>query len=236
MAYFPIFLDLTGRKCVVIGGGEVAARKVASLLDAGAEVLVVSPAVNATLRDLARNHSIRHLKRAYEHGDMEGAALVFAATDDPALHQCLYAEARGRGIPINVADVPNLCTFISPAVLTRGALKIAVSTAGASPGMAKRIVEQLERLFGPEYGVTLEILRAARHHLKSTETNVQTRATKLTALAASRIPEYLRKGDFEDIDKLLRHHVGAGLEALGLSRLVNHTIDKSEPTDTPAAQ
>src|SRR5579872_3437819 len=191
MAYLPIFLDLTGRKCVVVGGGDVAARKVTALLDARADVLVVSPEVNATLADFARNRSIRHLKRDYAQGDMEGAGLVFAATDDSALHQRLYAEARGRGIPINVADVPNLCTFISPAVLTRGALKIAVSTGGASPGMAKRIVEQLERLFGPEYGVTLEIMRAARHHLKSTEPSIQTRATKLTALAASRIPEYL---------------------------------------------
>ena len=166
---------------------------------------------------------------------MEGAALVYAATDDSALHLRLYAEARGRGVPINVADVPSLSTFISPAVLNRGALKIAVSTSGASPGMAKRIVDRLEGLFGPEYGVALEIMRAARHHLKSTETNVQKRAKKLTALAASRIPEFLRKGDFEAIDKVLTHHIGASLEALGLSRLLNHKLNKTSG-EIPAAE
>ena len=243
MAYLPIFLDLTGRRCLVVGGGDVAARKVITLLEAGADVLIVSPELNETLTELARRGSIRNLKREYAHGDMEGAALVYAATDDSALHQRLYAEARGRGIPINVADVPSLCTFISPAVLTRGALKIAVSTSGASPAMAKRIVDRLERLFGPEYGVALEIMRAARHHLKSTESNIQNRAMKLTALAASRIPEFLREGELEAIDKLMAHHIGASLEALGLSHLLNHRIDKKSdketdktPEEIPAAE
>jgi|ERR1022692_3275393 precorrin-2 dehydrogenase/sirohydrochlorin ferrochelatase len=235
MAYLPIFLDVTGRKCVVVGGSEVAARKVTTLLEAGADVLIVSPEIHGMLGELLRRGSIRHLKREYAQGDMDGAAVVYAATDDSALHQRLCAEARGRGIPINVADVPSLCTFISPAVLTRGALKIAVSTGGASPGMAKRIVDQLERLFGPEYGVALEIMRAARHHLKSTEPNVQTRARKLTALAAARIPEFLRKGDLEAIDKLLTHHIGANLDALGLSHLLNHEIDKTSE-EIPAAE
>src|ERR1700683_539174 len=227
MAYLPIFLDLTGRKCLVVGGREVAARKGATLLEAGAEVVLVSPEIDATIIELVRHRSVHHLKRKYAHGDMDGASLVYAATDDSALHQRLYAEARGRGIPINVADVPSLCTFISPAVLTRGALKIAVSTSGASPGMAKRIVDRLGRLFGPEYAFALEIMRAARHRLKSTESTIQTRAMKLGALAASRIPEFLRKGDLEAIDKLLIHHLGAGLDALGLSHLLNHTIGKS---------
>jgi precorrin-2 dehydrogenase/sirohydrochlorin ferrochelatase len=235
MAYLPIFLDVIGRKCLVVGGGEVAARKVTTLLEAGAEVFILSPEINPTIVELARQRKVVHMKREYSQGDMEGASLVYATTDDSALHQRLYAEARGRGIPINVADVPSLCTFISPAVLTRGVLKIAVSTGGASPGMAKRIVDRLERLFGPEYGVALEIMRAARHHLKSTESNVQTRARKLTALAASRIPEFLRKGDLEAIDKLLTHHIGIGIEALGLSHLLNHKIDKTLE-EIPAAE
>ena len=232
MAYLPIFLDLRGRKCLVVGGSELAARKVTTLLDAGADVHVVTPHINETLTELVRRGSILHLKREYAPGDMEGAALVYAATDDPALHQRLSSEAREHGIPINVADVPALCTFISPAVLTRGALKIAVSTGGASPGMAKRIVGRLERLFGPEYGVALEIMRAARHHLKSTELNIQTRATKLTAIAASQIPEFLRKGDLESIDKILTDHIGASLETLGLS----HGIVKDGSEDTAASE
>src|ERR1019366_2616822 len=158
MAYLPIFLDLTGRRCVVIGGGEVAARKGQSLLEAGADVMVVSPSLVDALAEFARQGRIQHMKREYKPGDMASAALVYGATDDAKLHQRLYAEARDREIPINVADVPALCTFITPAVLTRGPLQIAVSTEGASPAMAKRIIKRLERLLGPEYGLALEVL------------------------------------------------------------------------------
>jgi precorrin-2 dehydrogenase/sirohydrochlorin ferrochelatase len=230
MAYLPIFLDVVGRRCLVVGGGEVAARKVASLLEAGAEVVVISPSMVEELAALARDRRIHHLKREYAAGDMTGSVLVYAATDEVELHLRLYAEASERGIPLNVADVPRLCTFITPAVLTRGALKIAVSTEGASPAMAKRVIKRLERLFGPEYGPALEVLRAARRHLKSTETNLGTRAAKLTALAGSRIPEYLRTGDLGAIEKVLRREVGVGLEALGLSGILSGATSQAEAT------
>jgi precorrin-2 dehydrogenase / sirohydrochlorin ferrochelatase len=219
MAYLPIFLDVTGRRCLVIGGGEVAARKVASLLEAGAEVIVVSPSLVDALAEFAIEGRVLHLKRDYEASDMAGAALVYAATDDADLHKRLHAEARARGIPINVADVPALCTFIAPAVLTRGSLKIAVSTEGASPAMAKRIIGRLERLFGPEYGLALEVLRAARHRLKVNEPDIRVRAKKLTALAAARIPEYLRTGDLDAVEEIIRREIGVGLDALGLTSI-----------------
>ena len=232
MAYLPIFLDVAGRRCVVIGGGEVAARKVASLLEAGADVVVVSPALVASLAELAREGRIVHLKREYEAGAMSGAALVYAATDDAELHQRLHAEARDRAIPINVADVPSLCTFIAPATMTRGSLQIAVSTEGASPAMAKRIVARIERLFGPEYALALEVLRAARHHLKSTEPDIRLRAAKLIALARSRIPEYLRKGDLDAVEKKLVREIGVGLDALGLSSIRIRATTSAEVTST----
>ncbi len=219
MAYLPIFLDVTGRRCVVVGGGEVAARKVSSLLEAGAEVVVVSPSLTAELAGLARESRIHHISRVYATGDLSGAVLIYAATDDNELHERLHIEARDLGIPINVADVPALCTFIAPAVLARGSLKIAVSTEGASPATAKSIIQRLERLFGPEYGLAMEVLRAARHHLQAHEPDIRKRATKLTALAASRIPQYLRKGDLDAVEKILRCELNAGLEALGLSSI-----------------
>ena len=219
MAYLPIFLDVTGRRCIVIGGGEIAARKVTSLLDAGAEVSVISPTLVEALAALARDGRIIYMQRSYETDDMTGAALVYAATDDSELHQRLYVEARRHSIPINIADVPSLCTFIVPATLTRGSLQIAVSTEGASPAMAKRIIARIERLFGPEYGLALEVMRAARHHLKATEPDLRMRASKLTALARSRIPEYLRKGNLDALDRKLLREIGIGLDALGLSRI-----------------
>jgi precorrin-2 dehydrogenase/sirohydrochlorin ferrochelatase len=230
MAYLPIFLDVTRRRCLVIGGGEVAARKVQSLLDAGADVTVISPSLIEELAELARARRIQHMNREYATGDMADAALVYAATDDAELHRRLYDEARERGIPINVADVPALCTFIVPAVMTRGSLQIAVSTEGASPAMAKRIVKRLEGLLGAEYGFALEVMRAARHHLKSTEPDIGTRAAKLTALAMSRIPEYLRKGNLDAVEKLVLRHVGVSLEALGLSSITNRATTSDSRT------
>jgi precorrin-2 dehydrogenase/sirohydrochlorin ferrochelatase len=223
MAYLPIFLDVSRRRCVVIGGGEVAARKVASLLEAGAEVFVVSPLLIDELSELARGGRIEHIKREYKDGDMAGATLAYAATDDTQLQQRLCVEARDRGIPVNVADVPALCTFIAPAVMRRGSLTIAVSTGGASPAMAKRIVSRLERLFGPEYGLALEVLRTARRHLQANEPNFRIRARKLTALATSRIPEYLRNGDLDAVEEIIRGEIGVGLDTLGLDGIGSAT-------------
>jgi len=235
MAYVPIFLDVTGRRCLVIGGGEVAARKVLSLLEAGADVTVISPVVIEPLSNLARDGRIRHLERDYEPGDMFDAVLVYAASDDAELHRRLHTEARERGIPINVADAPALCTFIVPAVLTRGALKIAVSTEGASPAMASRIRQRLKRLFGPEYGLALEVLRATRHHLKASEPDIQVRARKLTALAASRIPEYLRGGNLDAVERILRRHLDVGFDALGLTGIHSCAVS-SRDEDAPTAR
>ena len=229
MAYIPIFLDVGARPCLVIGGGEVAARKVAPLLEAGAEVTVVSPALVDELAELARGRRIKHLAREYLPGDMTGMMLVYAATDDADLHQRLQAEARERGIPINVADRPDLCGFIAPAIVTRGSLKIAVSTEGASPAMAKRIVARLERLYGAEYGHTLEVMRAARQHLKAVEPDIKVRARKLASLARSRIPEYLRKNNPDAVEEILHRRLGVGLETLGLSRIRTATDIEDAP-------
>ncbi len=163
MGYIPVFLDVTGRECVVVGGGEVAARKVASLLEAGAHVTVVSPRLSPPLQKIVASPFVTHIARGYRRGDIRGCILAYAATGDPKLHRELSAEARALGIPINVVDVPELCTFITPAVVKRGALQIAISTAGASPAFAARLRRSTRSQFGREYALTLEVLRAARH-------------------------------------------------------------------------
>ena len=155
---YPIFLDLSGRRCVVVGGGEVANRKARKLLQARAEVVVISPEVKPELESVATEV----LRRSYEIGDLEGAYLVFAATDAREVNAAVAEEARERGIPVNVADRPSEGDFALPSTLRRGRLQVAVSTGGASPMLARRIKGELEDVFRPEWAGIVEELHAAR--------------------------------------------------------------------------
>src|SRR5258707_14847858 len=148
MAYIPIFLDVTGRECVVVGGGVVAARKVESLVDAGAHVTVVSPCLSPLIESLVARGSVNHIARDYQRGDIRGCVLVYAATDDPKLHRELAAEARVLGIPVNVVDVPELCTFLAPAVVKRVALQIAILTGAAVSAVPVRQRARLLDVYG----------------------------------------------------------------------------------------
>jgi precorrin-2 dehydrogenase/sirohydrochlorin ferrochelatase len=212
MGYIPIFIDVTGRECVVVGGGEVAARKVESILEAGALVTVVSPSLSPPMKAIVASRSVTHLARNYERGDIRGCALVYAATDDPKLHRELAAEARALGIPVNVVDVPELCTFIAPAVVKRGELQIAISTGGASPAFAARLRRNLEDQFGDEYARTLEVLRAARRRLHAEEIDPAVRMRRLKDLANSALPDAIAARDVPAIDRILATHLGDGVD------------------------
>ena len=216
MGYIPIFFDVTGRPCVVIGGGEVAARKVESLLEAGARVTVVSPRLSPPLQAAVARGLVTHIARDYAPGDIKGCVLAYAATDDPKLHRELAAEARTLGIPINVADVPELCSFIAPAVVKRGALQIAISTGGASPAFAARIRRELEDRFGAEYALTLDLMRAARRRLHAEEIAPVERMRRLTDLANSALPDAVAAGDVAAVERILAAHLGEGV---GLAQL-----------------
>ena len=216
MGYIPIFFDVTGRPCIVIGGGEVAARKVESLIEAGARVTVVSPRLSPPLQAAVDRGLVTHIARDYAPGDIKGCVLVYAATDDPKLHRELAAEARTLGIPINVADVPELCSFIAPAVVKRGALQIAISTSGASPAFAARIRRELDDRFGAEYALTLDLMRAARRRLHADEIAPVERMRRLTDLANSALPDAIAAGDVAAVERILAAHLGEGV---GLAQL-----------------
>ena len=211
MRYIPIFLDVAGRECVVVGGGEVAARKVESLLEAGARVTVVSPRLSPSLGKVVAGGRLTHIPRDYQRGDISGCVLVYAATDDPKLNRELAIEARALGIPINVVDVPELCTFIAPAVFKRGALQVAVSTSGASPAFAARLRRELEDRFGAEYALTLEVLRAARRRLHADRIDPAERMHRLSGLANSALPEAIARGDVGAVERILGIHLGEGV-------------------------
>jgi precorrin-2 dehydrogenase / sirohydrochlorin ferrochelatase len=160
--YYPVFLDLAQRRCLVVGGGTVAERKAQGLLEAKARVVVVSPSLTEALRMWAANGVLSHLPRSFHDADVEGCALVIAATDRGDVNAHVAATARRRGIWVNVVDTPDACDFIAPAVVRRGALQIAISTGGKSPMLAKRLREGLETLIGPEYGELADVLGVMR--------------------------------------------------------------------------
>jgi precorrin-2 dehydrogenase/sirohydrochlorin ferrochelatase len=157
---YPIFLDLSGRRCVVVGGGEVANRKARKLLQARARVVVISPEIGAELESVA----VEIHRRPYREGDLVGAFLAFAATNSREVNAAVVREAKGRGVPVNVADKPSDGDFALPSTLRRGRLQVAVSTGGASPTLARRIREELEAAFGPEWAGIVEELNAARRN------------------------------------------------------------------------
>jgi precorrin-2 dehydrogenase/sirohydrochlorin ferrochelatase len=166
---FPMFLKLSARPCLVVGAGAVAESKVASILDAGGRVRVVAPEATAQVRDWAQANTIEWHQRPFKPDDLDGMFLVIAATSSTELHERIFEEATRRGVLCNIVDVPSLCDFYYPSVVQRGALQIAVSTAGQSPALAQRLRKQLEDQFGPEYEEWLAELGEARDKLHATD-------------------------------------------------------------------
>ena len=161
-AYFPAFLDLRGRRCLVVGGGEIGERKARALLDCGAEVTVVSPALTPGLAALATGGALRWRARAFRKVDVRGCTLVIASSGVASVDTTVAVEARRLGALVNVVDRPAQCDFIFPSVLRRGDLQIAVSTGGRSPALAREIRKRLEPQFGSEYASLVDRVGVAR--------------------------------------------------------------------------
>lgn len=159
---YPVSLILEGKRALVVGGGTVAARKVEGLLECEALVTVVAPEATPALRKLADGARCTWHARPYEVADLDGADIVFAATDDEGVNRRVHADAIRARLMVNVADRPELCTFFLPSVLRRGRLSVAVSTEGSSPLSARRIREGLEDRFGDEYAPYLDLLASWR--------------------------------------------------------------------------
>jgi len=171
MSYYPIFLELAGRRCVAIGGGAVAERKVEGLLQAGAAVTVISPRQTALLKTWAGEKRINVIAREYQPGDLKGYELAFVATEDKEVNAAVSREGKASGVWVNAADDPDHCDFILPSVLHRGELTVAVATGGASPALSRLIREELESYFGADYAVLVEVAAEARKELKENFSN-----------------------------------------------------------------
>ncbi len=169
--YYQICLDLTGRLCLVVGGGAVGERKVLGLLEAGARVRLVCPSCTPTLGNMAASGAVEWIADSYrsEHGD--GVSLVIGATNDRTVNERIAEDARRRGLEVNIVDMPDLCSFIVPALHRMGPLQIAVSSGGASPVIAGRVRDRIKECVGEEYAVLAEFLRVKRERLRTVDAN-----------------------------------------------------------------
>ena len=165
--YYPVYLDVRDRRCVIVGGGQIAEGKVAALLESGARICIVSPEVTDEIQDMADSGALTLEKREYRDGDLEGAFIAIAATDDPDLNERISREATARNVPLNVVDVTHLCTFIAPSIVRRGEVTVAISTAGLSPALARKLRVELQDSPALDYADLAPMLSEVRLELRS---------------------------------------------------------------------
>ena len=209
MGFFPIYLEITGRRCLVIGGGAVAERKIANLLEAGAEVTVISPDASENVARWSRNNTIQLEARCYQNGDLDGYELAFVATDDDRVNASVYQEGKSRGVWVNAADDPAHCDFILPSVLRRGDLTVAVSSGGQSPALARTIREELEIYFSREYEQLAQLAAETRAELHQRALHVPFETWR-RALSGD-VRQFLMRGEIARAKSHLLKELGVSL-------------------------
>ena len=165
-AYYPVYLNLQGRRCVIIGGGGVAEGKIARLLESGAEIRVISPDATPGIQRMADAGAIQWEPRPYRPGDLAGAFLAIAATNSREVNRRIFDEAEARGVMLNAVDDPPNCSFIAPSIVQRGPVTVAISTGGASPALARKLRESLQESGELAWADLADVLAAARARLR----------------------------------------------------------------------
>lgn len=203
MPYYPVFLDMNGQKVLVVGGGEVAERKVKSLLLYGCEISIISPHLTAYLKELVVKKKIHHIPHESLNTLLDNVFMVIAATDDSTLNSQITSQSKERGILVNVVDEPSKCSFIMPSVVKRGDLQIAISTAGKSPALAKKIRKEMDSLFGQEYASFVELLGLLRSQLLSKQRPSSQNKTMFQQLVDSNLLELIREENWDGVKSTL---------------------------------
>lgn len=202
--FYPMFADIEGRRCLVVGGGPIGTEKVEKLLDHGAVVRLVSPRISEALAGLVGSGAIPEYRaRPYRSEDLEDCFLVIAATNLDPINRMIWQDAEARNMLCNVVDVPPLCNFIVPSIVRRGELAFAISTGGASPVVAKHIRQDLEKRYGPEWQRLVDLLREVRDELKERYSTMDTRRDAVENLMATDVVERLRAGDEQGVRRLM---------------------------------
>ena len=164
--YYPVYLNLRGRRCVILGGGAVAEGKISRLLDSGAEICVVSPDATAGIRQFEADGAVRWEQRRYRPGDLEGAFIAIAATNVREVNRRIFEEAEERGVMLNAVDDPPNCSFIAPSIVQRGPVTLAISTGGVSPALARKLRESLQHSAELAWADLSGVMAVARSHLR----------------------------------------------------------------------
>jgi precorrin-2 dehydrogenase/sirohydrochlorin ferrochelatase len=228
MKTYPIFAVLADKPCLVVGGGAVGERKVHDLMAAGARVTVVSRTLTPALAALADRGEIRFLAEDFRAAQVEGMALVMAATDDQEVNAAVSAAAQARAIWVNVADAPEYCTFIVPAMVRRGDLTLALSTGGASPALARQLRQELQQHFGPEYGPYLDLLQRVRTRVLAARRGHPDNGPLFHRLVHSPLREAVAQGDRARVLKLLHEVLGSVISTPVLGELVSQAFKETE--------
>jgi len=202
---YPIYLNLEGQLCLVVGGGKVAERKTKSLLECGARVNLVSPCVTEQIKQWANQGKLELLEREYQSRDLDGSLLVFCATNNEDLNRTIADHCYERKLAVNVVDDPGKGNFFVPSVVRRGKLAIAVSTGGSSPLLAAKIKRQLESQFGPEYAEFLQILSDMRTQVLHDVDDVVQRKAIFESLVESDILDLLKARKYDQVKERLNH-------------------------------
>jgi precorrin-2 dehydrogenase/sirohydrochlorin ferrochelatase len=200
---YLVSLDLKSKKCLVVGGGNVAERKVRSLLECGAMVCVVSPEITPALKAMSDEGLIIYRQGSYQHSDLKDMFLVFGATGREEVNREIADDCASRGLIVNIVDDPAKCSFFVPATVRRGSLAIAVSTGGKSPLLARRIREELELAYGQQYGEFLEMLGGLREEVIKNVADPEKKKRILEDLVSQEILGMLKKGRLESAKEML---------------------------------
>jgi len=205
MKYYPVSMDVSGKRCVVVGGGRIAQRRIATLLDYGAQVRMVTPVATDELRTLATSGKVAWVNAAYQSAHLEGAFLVVAATDVRQTNAAVVRDAQGRNLLVTSVDAPEEGNFISPAQVVRGELAFTISTSGLSPTLASVIREDIEAAYGPEWADLTRIVGRIRHLLKERHASEEERRAAIRSLLADDgVWDAIRDGNMAEAEALAR--------------------------------
>jgi precorrin-2 dehydrogenase/sirohydrochlorin ferrochelatase len=212
MKYYPVNLDMTNKRCVVVGGGDIAERKVERLLECGARVTVVSKSLTPALKARKKTGQMDHIDRDYEDQALDGAFMVIGATDRNDVNERISKDAMARGLLVNIVDDPDRCNFILPSLVQQGDLSIAISTGGKSPALAKKLRKELEKQYGPEYQTLLVIMGILRKRILAGDQRAADNKAVFEDLVHSDILQAIRKKDRGRVNTIIRDLTGISMD------------------------